>query len=87
MKVMIEPSGPLAQLVEQLTLNQPSLGTPRTRTVPKRLLNAIPNSLYLEEHFLGGESNEDIVIIELRLLNKKGGESHEDAGGSRWLPV
>ena len=87
MKIMNEPSGPLAQLVEQLTLNQPSLGKPRTRTVHKRLLNAIPNSLYLKEHFLGGESNEDIIIIELCLLNKKGGESHEDAGGSRWLPV
>ena len=87
MKVMIEPSGPLAQLVEQLTLNQPSLGTPQARTFHKRLLNIIPKSLYLKEHFLGGESNEDIIITELRLLNKKGGENNEDAGGCRWLPV
>ena len=85
MKIMIEPSGPLAQLVEQLTLNQWVY-----RISPKRQnsLDAIPHSdLHLYKSLLGGVPNVDIKINGLCLLNKKGGESHEDAGGSRWLPV
>jgi len=43
-------------------------------------------SLYLDDTFLGGEHNVDTIVNSAH-LNNKGGEKHEDTGGSRWLPV
>ena len=69
-----EMIGPLAQLAEQLTLNQPFFKKPLDKILPK--------SLHLGDSFLGGKFNVDTKSNQSRLLNKKGGESHEDTGGN-----
>ena len=71
-----EPPGPLAQSVEQLTLNQPSF-----KKGQNPLDKIFSKSLYLGDTFAGGESDVNTKIISAH-LNNKGGGNHEDQGGS-----
>ena len=48
----------------------------------KPLDKILPKSLHLGDFFLGGKFDVDTKSKQSRLLNKKGGGTNEDQGGS-----
>ena len=77
MNNIIESLGPLAQSVEQLTLNQRFF-----KKGQNPLDKIFSKSLYLGDTLAGGEYNVDTKIISAHLNNKGGGTFNEDAGGN-----
>jgi len=83
-------SEPLAQLVEQLTLNQQFCEILNKQVKLRPILICLDqsishqiNSLGGFSHFpIGGESDVSSKIISTH-INNKGGGSHEDPGGYR----
>ena len=77
--IISQNPGPLAQLVEQLTLNQRSYQISHKRQNPPGIKP--PNDLYSYKSFLGGDYNVNTKAILLCRKLTKGGGHHEDQGG------